>query len=216
MCARIIKSDKITVTAKPPALWFRVRPKGYLCLDESNIGRQRDTAMNQTEMLNLALRLAAVNSDHPIHDFFAEIAKANTDRFKVIVAHGVLEALTDALIECHCKNGKNIVNGREYTHSIKLLILHEKGILTDSRYKWLSNFRQLRNKAAHGTKFTIEDNQLQKFKVTIAKRFDKHLKLNHVCTKMVTELWNEHSDILGKHFKTTNQTKAIESKKSSK
>jgi hypothetical protein len=53
-------------------------------------------------------------------------------RFQVIVSHGVLELLVNTLIEHRCKNAKRIIERtRDYPYSVKLVMIHEKGLITD-------------------------------------------------------------------------------------
>jgi hypothetical protein len=100
-----------------------------------------------------------------IANFFKEINSANhSPRFQIVVASGVLELFVNTLVELKCKNGKHIAGSSDFTYSIKLILLHEKGLITDSQYTVLDAFRKLRNKAAHGAQFKLTRDMLVPFK----------------------------------------------------
>lgn len=98
----------------------------------------------------------------PLFKTMLELRQAtDSPRLLVIAAHGLVELAVNALIDLNCKNAKLITSrGRDFPHSVKLLILNELGILTDSRYKCLNWFRQLRNDAAHNVHFSPDLSQL--------------------------------------------------------
>lgn len=86
-------------------------------------------------------------------------------RFQTIVTNGVLELLVNTLIEHHCKHGKIIVKRtRDYPYSVRLVLLHEKGLISDWFYGVLDSFRYLRNDAVHKAQFSLTPDILAPFK----------------------------------------------------
>src|SRR5947209_5475868 len=66
-----------------------------------------------------------------------------------LVTHGYVELLMNGLVRAKCKEGDRIANDIGFTHSIKLTILHEMGVLKDDRFERLQWFRDIRNKFVH-------------------------------------------------------------------
>lgn len=149
--------------------------------------------------------------------FLGEISKAGRNpRFLTLVAHGVLELLVNTLAQHHCKNGKIIVERRrDYPHSVKLLILHEKGIIDDPTYKLLNSFRDLRNKSVHTVKYEVTDEMLQPFKsvrlyITPETVPDKiavppvslavSKNYPYLCAAMVFFFWTQHEKVFLEYF----------------
>jgi hypothetical protein len=93
------------------------------------------------------------------------LVKPGSHRLQVIVAHAFIELLINAFIEAKCKHGKAIAShNRDYTHSAKLVILHEVGLLTDQEFRRFDWLRKLRNRAAHESLFAITPSDLLPFK----------------------------------------------------
>jgi len=137
---------------------------------------------------------------NPVMDMITELTKPNTPRLRIIVASSAIEILINALVEYHCKNKDKL---RDRPQAGKLILLNEMGILSDSRYKLLESFRDLRNVAAHGdkgVKFQINDEIIELFPVTINHKFNNDVKFMHICLNMVTGLWNEHAKVLAAQF----------------
>lgn len=129
--------------------------------------------------------------------FFCEFASAkHNPRFKVIVTNGMLELFVNTLIEIKCKNAKQILERTDITYSIKLILLHEKGLLTDSMFKYLEAFRSLRNKAAHGSQFNITPIMLNSFKGLVTHFND----FNMVCYGLLFKLHGANSELFNTHF----------------
>ena len=134
---------------------------------------------------------------------------AHSPRFQTIVAHGVLELLVNTLIEHHCTHGKKITERtRDYPHSVKLVLLHEKGLIDDLDYKVIDAFRDLRNKAVHGAQFEVTTEGLKPF--TDVFSMGNLLPLNdpkyytHLCGSLVFGLWNKHVTLFHKYFEEGN------------
>ena len=95
--------------------------------------------------------------DAPMIKITREITMVkNNNRLLVLVTHGFIELLVNALIDHYLKNSKKVTNdGRSYPHSTKLLLLNEVGIIDDNLYKVFNWFRKLRNRAAHQPIFKV-------------------------------------------------------------
>ena len=140
----------------------------------------------------------------------------DNDRLLVLVTHGFLELLINALIDAKCKNAKRITsNSRDFSHSVKLLVLHEMGLLTDFRYKSLDWFRKLRNKAAHEPLFQVSLKEIaeqfnnvtgQARQQDVAGTSDT-LESHHtahgfyqLCVMLIVTLWTDHSKVFSPVF----------------
>jgi hypothetical protein len=129
----------------------------------------------------------------------------HTPRFQIIITHGVLELLVNTLIELRCKNGGKIRKAtRDYPHSVKLVLLHEKGLIKDSHYRLLDGFRKLRNEAVHDAQFNLKPEMLTPFQSFFAT--DKRHKLNDpknfsvLCGKIVLLFWNHRLNDFWPYF----------------
>jgi hypothetical protein len=138
-----------------------------------------------------------------ITEFLEELEAFRTQpRVVVLVSHGFVELLVNALVDKRCKQGKRInSNSRDFAHSGKLIILHEIGVLSDERYKCLDAFRNLRNKAAHDPVFRLSKTDLQVIKQDTG--FDQPEEIHDICQALVADLWNEHADVFGNIFAPT-------------
>jgi hypothetical protein len=67
----------------------------------------------------------------PVFRFGIELGRVkNEHRMLILLTSGFIELLVNALIDAHCKNSKKINDSnRDYTLSVKLVLLHEMGIL---------------------------------------------------------------------------------------
>jgi hypothetical protein len=141
-----------------------------------------------------------------IHRFVKEFSQVKGNlRFQVIVTHGVIELLVNTLIEHRCKHGKRMSERRrDYPHSVKLVVLHEKGLLTDLQFKLLDWFRELRNDAVHEPFFEITPKRLEALKgvVSVGPKTPLHLPENfhELCTTFVFGLWNHHVQLFAELF----------------
>jgi hypothetical protein len=130
---------------------------------------------------------------------FRDLSRATDHpRLLVIITHGFLELLVNALVETKCKHGKRVSkNHRDYPHSTKLVVLHELGVLTDDQFRTFDWFRDLRNKAAHEPVFTITKNRLSSLK---NMEFHDPGRFYHLCLSLIAGFWNEHVDLFGPKF----------------
>ena len=72
--------------------------------------------------------------DALVMQIFKELSlvKGHT-RLLVLVTHGFIELLVNALVDHHLKNSKKVTSDvRSYPHSTKILLLNELGIIEDS------------------------------------------------------------------------------------
>jgi len=131
-----------------------------------------------------------------IESFLNEINSVkHSPRFQIIVTQGVLELLVNTLVEQNCKRGKMIIERtRDYPYSVKLVLLHEKGLISDFQYQQLDALRSIRNKAAHEARFELTTDMLAPFNGVTYIGGD--LKLNDpknfavLCIQTVFGFWN--------------------------
>ncbi|MBI3464953.1 MAG: hypothetical protein HY000_18140 [Planctomycetes bacterium] len=131
-------------------------------------------------------------------------------RLLILISHGFIELLVNALIDAKCKNAKKIIsNSRDFPHSAKLVILHEMGVITDFRFKSLDWFRKLRNRAAHEPLFEVTPEEIAAHfnQTTAADRSivaDQHGLTAHgfaqLCVLMIVTLWSDHSKLFSPVF----------------
>lgn len=120
---------------------------------------------------------------YPIFTFLRALKKAQGDpRVNVLVAHGLIELFTNAIVDAKCRNGKRITeDSRGYSHSIKLVILNELGLLSDRQLTLYDWFRKLRNRAAHDALFEVSASDLSRF----IEKFRNPSALPKVCDILV-------------------------------
>ena len=140
----------------------------------------------------------------PVFDFYKELSKVeDNQRSLVIITHGFIELLINTIIISHCKHGKKKItsNRRDYSQSVKLVLLNELNVLDDHLYKILDWFRKLRNKAAHEPFFQLTKEDLDFAKKSM-KRFipldepNNLENLNKFCKLLVGTIWNNNLDVL--------------------
>ena len=119
-------------------------------------------------------------------------------RLCVIAAHGLLELLINTFVEANCKHGKDISSrSRDYTHSAKLVILHELSLITDSEFRQFDWFRKLRNRAAHDPLFEITSADLDLFRGSDYSNPDNFYM---VCINLIGGFWNRHVTFFAPKF----------------
>lgn len=120
----------------------------------------------------------------------------NHHRSLVLVMGGWLELLIECLIEKHCKNAKKMLgDDKTYSYAVKLVILNECGVLTDIDFKWLNAFRNIRNDAAHKTRFTLTQERL----ATLGNDWSVENAFQN-CLAIFTTFWNQHADTFAEAF----------------
>ena len=123
----------------------------------------------------------------------------NHHRPLVLVTHGFIEMMVEALIKHHVKNPKRIlVDSRTYPHSAKLLILNEVGVVDDQTYRVFDWFRRLRNRAAHEPLFKLLPEDFQRLRCSDPPEPLKDF--HRFCIFLLGGFWNVHLDVLGPLF----------------
>jgi hypothetical protein len=136
---------------------------------------------------------------HECDDQLAAICRQLYDanlapRFQVLITQGFVELLVNAVIDAKCKNAKKITgNSRDFPYSIKLLLLHELGLISDSSYKSIDKLRKYRNKAAHEPFFELST-------FVTANDGGRPRRLHEVCVSLICDFFNQHSGILAPVF----------------
>ena len=139
-----------------------------------------------------------------LSSFYRELAKVEgNQRLLVIVTHGFVELLVNTVIDAHCRHGKKKItsNNRDFSHSVKLVLLSELGLLDNKLYQILDWFRKLRNKAAHDVFFELTpdivefaNKSMNRFlPVEVAPVVDD---LDQFCKLLIGTIWNKHLDVL--------------------
>ncbi len=136
--------------------------------------------------------------------FFQELAKVrDSQRLLVIVTHGFVELLLNAVIDVKCKHGKKKItsNSHDYSHSAKLVLLNELGLLDDRLYQILDWFRKLRNRAAHETFFQLIPSDMDFANSSMDRFLPVKVEptvndLDRFCKLLVGTIWNNHLDVL--------------------
>lgn len=123
----------------------------------------------------------------------------NNNRLLVLVTHGFIELLVNALVDHYLKNSKKVTNdGRSYPHSTKLLLLNELGIIDDNLYKVFNWFRKLRNRAAHQPIFQVTEADLKNL---MPEEYKKPGNFYNLCIgELIGGFWNQHIPIFGPIF----------------
>ena len=144
------------------------------------------------------------NVSPPLHEcddqlmaIFRQLYDATlTPRFQVLITQGFVELLVNAVIDAKCKNAKKITdNSRDFPYSIKLVLLHELGLLSDSLYQTLNQLKKHRNKAAHDPFYDISG--------TVVTNGRPMARLYEFCLGVICEFYNQHSNILAPLFAPT-------------
>jgi hypothetical protein len=106
--------------------------------------------------------------------------------------------LVNTVIDAYCKNAKKITeNNRDYSFSVKLVLLHEMGKISEENFANVNWLRDIRNRAAHDPVFEVTRDDVARLsfggkKVTA---FDYG-----VCGQIFGEFWNDHSLLFSRTF----------------
>jgi hypothetical protein len=108
----------------------------------------------------------------------------------------VLELLVNTLVKHKCKSGKKIIEKtRDYPYSVKLVLLHEKGLISDFQFQQLNALRNIRNKAAHEAQFKLTPEMLAPFRGVISTgrnvKLDDPKNFPFLCGDTVMGFWNQ-------------------------
>jgi hypothetical protein len=146
-------------------------------------------------------------------DFQKQLNLLPDPRMQIIVTCGFVELLVNTLIEAKCRHGKRILDSRDFTLSVRLILLREIGVIDDPWFKMLDWLRDIRNSAAHDAVFGIDAlNDLQLFRELAAQFPDSFPRdsipvfldpnnpdnLKFVCTGIVFGFWVRHEEIFAK------------------
>lgn len=142
--------------------------------------------------------------DATLSAFFQELATVrDSQRLLVIVTHGFVELLLNAVIDAKCKHGKKKItfNIRDYSHSVKLVLLNELGLLDNRLYQILDWFRKLRNRAAHETFFQLTPQDIEFANNSMDRFLPVKVEptvgdLDRFCKLLIGTIWNKHLDVL--------------------
>ena len=119
-------------------------------------------------------------------------------RLAVIISHGFVELMVNALVDKTCKNAKKITgNHRDFPHSLKLTLLHEKEVITDHHYRLLNWFRKLRNDAAHEAFFELSEVHLDIF---AEGRHRDPAEFAVLSCEILVDLWQAYFHIIAETF----------------
>jgi hypothetical protein len=144
------------------------------------------------------------NNEDVLITFFTELNNIKqNNRSLVIITHGYIELFLNRIIDEKCKNRKKRItsNNRDFSLSVKLILLHELNYIDDTMYNLLDGFRKIRNRAAHDASFSIRkadwellNSGLDRLIVGESKR--KPNDLHHFCKLLICAIWNENLDII--------------------
>jgi hypothetical protein len=151
---------------------------------------------------------AEVEKRNPFLKVLASLRRMSDEpRVLVLVTHGFIELLINAIAEVKCRNASKIINNsRDFSYSAKLTILHEMRVLSDHHYRLLNWFRKLRNESAHDPFFELTPSRLQ---FMADEKFRDVKNLSTLCQIMLVDLWRSYDTIIGDvfmpdHYETTN------------
>ena len=149
------------------------------------------------------------SKDHILVSFSKELHTVRDHpRLLIILTHGFIEGLVDEIIKAKCKNGNEIEKSPFYSHSMKLIIMHEAGLLNDPLFDALSWFRRLRNRVVHDPFYKPNKSdaiaakeKLMGFSPWIDRESVSHPVFWHmVCRTLQGALWNYHVDTMRDRF----------------
>ena len=119
-------------------------------------------------------------------------------RLVVLVGNGFLEVLVNILVREKLKNGKRIQkDSRTYTYSVRLLLLHESGVINDKEFRTLDWYRDIRNRAAHEPLFTLNNSDFDALGNPSYSTIDSLFKLT---TDLIGSIWNTNSELFSPLF----------------
>ena len=142
-------------------------------------------------------------------------------RLQIIIAQGMLELLVNTLVEKFCKGAEMIdADDRSFPYLVKLVILHEKGLIPDNYFKWMNGLRKIRNAAAHAAVFELEKltpkywTPFRGLKATLTNYpLDDPKNFVYLCQEMVSGFWNLHVRFFAPIFEPQLFEKKDENKK---
>lgn len=153
------------------------------------------------------------NNDNLQSDVLKEllIGKEVNDQALVLIVHGYLELVVAKIIDKNCKHAAQITSDtRGYPFSVRIILLHELGLITDQLFYSLKRFSRIRNRAAHEPYFTITKEQLR----YVSEYYERDIKrdelkpdvitmshsLKIVCLFLCVNIFKEHPTVIKEHF----------------
>jgi len=109
------------------------------------------------------------------------------NRILILSFNSIIEVLVNKIIEYSCINSKIILSdSRGYPYGVKILILCEMKIISESIYTILHWFKNIRNDAAHKVIFNIDWNKIKSNKYQIIKKVDS---IKELCIIIFSFFW---------------------------
>lgn len=109
----------------------------------------------------------------------------------------------NTIIDTSCKHGKKKItsNHRDFSHSVKLVLLSELGLLDNKLYQILDWFRNLRNRAAHEVFFELTPADIKFANESMMRFLPVEMEpivadLDRFCKLLIGTIWNKHLDVL--------------------
>lgn len=129
---------------------------------------------------------------------YQRLGESKNDNLKLIIlTNTFLELLVNILIEEKLKNSKKVLDGNEYTYSIKLLLLNELDIIKNDLYSSILILKNMRDRAAHQISFKIIEDELKKLPKIPSIKNDN---LYQPSILILGTLWNENKECFIKYF----------------
>jgi hypothetical protein len=119
--------------------------------------------------------------------FYELVSVRNSPRSLIVTANSFVESMVIALAEKECKRGKRISEDSQFTHSIRTLILFEKGVIPEPLFNRVEWLRKLRNDAAHNFPFNLPTEAIKRYKQLVP---DTGADLYQICAHILFDVWN--------------------------
>ena len=114
-------------------------------------------------------------------------------RFLLVLTCSFAELLVGTMIEEHCKNGKQInSNSRDFSFSVRLVLLREMNLLDDSSFTRLNWLRKRRNSAAHDPGFRFTKDMIPEWAGKLHTSADD---LFSICVNVIGPIWNSNTEL---------------------
>lgn len=119
-------------------------------------------------------------------------------RLVVILSHGFVDMMVNAMIAKTCRHQKQIVKDtRQWNHAAKLVLLNEMKVLTDHHYRLLKWFNTLRNEFAHQPLFVMKADRPS----DLLRPDHRDLKtFGSLCIDLLKEIWLSYFPLIGDLF----------------
>jgi hypothetical protein len=122
---------------------------------------------------------------------FYELVKVKeSPRATAIITNSFIEMMVIELVRKECKQGTRICKDSQFTHSIRTLILFEKGLIPEAIFKRLEWLRKLRNDAAHTFPFDNPTSQIDAYRTLDADCANCPPDFYEICVSILRDFWN--------------------------